>query len=298
MDLEPSELRSFVVLAAELHFRKASEQLFLSQPALTKKIQRLEEKVNGPLFVRSRRKVALTEAGRILLPRAAMLLRDAESAVAETRAVVDGRAGMLRIGFGIATVSRIVPETVRRFRKLYPGVELQMRDMASPSQIVALADGRLDVGLLRMPVTNPELACIPLFPERLVLAAAPSFPYNSKKGLSSCRDCPFIFQSSSISQTFYDHGMQLCRRVGFTPKIVQEASEMFTILNLVRAGLGVSLVPRSSVRLRVPRVRLHETHLKEATWYIGIAWNKGSEKRAIISRFVTVVRAVVGSQNV
>lgn len=293
MDLELSELRAFVVLAGELHFRKAAEQLFLSQPALTKKIQRLEEKIGGPLFVRSRRKVTLTEAGRVLLPTAAELLRDAESAVAETKAAVEGRAGTLRIGFGIASVSEILPRTILRFRQLYPQVELQMRDMSSPSQLAALLDGRLDVGLLRMPVANPELVSVPLFREHLVLAAPFGLSHSLKRGLSAFRNRPFIFLPRSVSETLHDHAMDLCQRAGFRPQIVQEASEMFTVLNLVRAGLGVSLVPSSAVRLRVPAVRFHDLHMKEALWTIGIAWNRSSEKQALISHFAAVVRSIV-----
>src|SRR5215467_4749362 len=147
MDVEFSELRAFVVLAGELHFRKASERLFLSQPALTKKIQRLEEKLNGALFVRSRRKVALTDAGKSLLPKATKLLQDAEDALRETRSAIEGRAGTLRIGFGIASVSDILPRTTLRFRKLFPNVELQLREMPSPSQVASLLESRLDAGI-------------------------------------------------------------------------------------------------------------------------------------------------------
>src|SRR5215472_3615417 len=132
MDMEFSELHAFVVLAGELHFRKASERLFLSQPALSKKIRRLEEKLKGALFVRSRRKVALTDAGKNFLPKAAKLLQDAEDALRETRATIEGRVGTLRIGFGLASVSDILPRTILRFRKLYPEVELQLREMSSP----------------------------------------------------------------------------------------------------------------------------------------------------------------------
>jgi DNA-binding transcriptional LysR family regulator len=109
-----------VTLAGELHFRKASERLSLSQPALSKKIQRLEEKLKGALFVRSRRRVALTDAGRSFLPKAAKLLQDAEDALRETRATVEGRAGTLRIGFGIASIPDIVPRTILRFRQALP----------------------------------------------------------------------------------------------------------------------------------------------------------------------------------
>src|SRR5215469_5871297 len=188
MDLEFSELRAFVVLAGELHFRKASERLFLSQPALTKKIQRLEEKLNGALFVRSRRKVALTDAGRSLLPKAAKLLQDAEDALRETQAAIEGRAGTLRIGFGIASVSDLLPRTILRFRKLYPEVELQMREMPSPLQVSSLIDDRLDAGILRLPVSNPKLISVPLFSEHLVLAIPADVPYRLKKGIGGFRN--------------------------------------------------------------------------------------------------------------
>ena len=133
MDVELSEIHSFWVLAGTLfHFWKSfPEQLFLFSEAgnfLSKKIRRLEDKVKGRLFTRTRRKVALTEAGRVLLTKAGKLLQDAESALATARAAAEGRAGTLRIGFGIASVSEIVPRTILSFRKSYPAVELQMRD--------------------------------------------------------------------------------------------------------------------------------------------------------------------------
>jgi DNA-binding transcriptional LysR family regulator len=292
MYLEPSELQAFLVLASVLHFRKASEQLFLSQPALSKKIRRLEEKVKGPLFVRTRRKVALTEAGRVLLPQARKLLRESDSTLAMTRAAVEGRAGTLRIGFGIASVAEILPRTILRFRKSYPDVELQMRDMSTPSQIAALLEASLDVGILRMPIAHPELISIPLFCERLVLVSTATMPYKPHEGIAGFRGKPFILVPRSVSQTLYDHALNLCRHAGFTPNIVQEASETFTILNLVRAGLGVSLVPSSAIRLRVPGLRFHELHLKAATWRIGIACNRNSEKDALVSRFVDIIRTV------
>ena len=293
-----SELRSFLVLADTLHFRKASEQLFLSQPALSKKIRRLEGKVGGPLFTRTRHKVALTEAGRVLLPKARRLLEESESALAATKAAVEGRAGSLRIGFGIASVSDIVPKTIMRFCSSYPDVELQMRDMSSPAQIAALLDGSLDVGILRLPVAYPELISTPLFREHLVLVVPSSFHDRKKEGLAGFRDQPFIFLSRSGSESFHDHSLRLCRIAGFTPHVVQEARELFTILNLVRAGLGVSLVPSSAVRIKVPGVRFHELHMKEAIWRIGIAWNRTSEKNILVSRLANIIATVVQNQNV
>jgi len=298
MDVEFSELHAFVVLAGELHFRKASERLFLSQPALSKKIQRLEEKVKGALFVRSRRKVALTDAGRSFLPKAAKLLQDAEDALRETRAAVEGRAGTLRIGFGIASVSEILPRTILRFRKLYPEVELHMREMPSPSQVLSLIEGRLDAGILRLPVSNPKLISVPLFSEDLVLAIPSGAPHRLKKGIGGFRNSGFILVSPSVSEAFHDRVLSLCLKAGFTPRVVQEANEILTILHLVRAGVGVSLVPRSAMRLKVPGVRFHELGWKEPLWRIGIAWNRNSEKLTLISRLLKVVQAVVGDEKV
>jgi DNA-binding transcriptional LysR family regulator len=298
MNLEFSELHAFVVLAGELHFRKASEQLFLSQPALSKKIRRLEEKLKGPLFARSRRKVALTDAGKKFLPRAAKLLQDAEDAVREAEATIEGRAGTLRLGFVIASVTDILPRTILRFRKLYPDVELHMREMPSPSQVSSLIESTLDAGILRMPVTNRQLVSVPLFSEHLVLATPADVRYRPRDGINAFRSSGFIFVSPTISETFHDRVLSLCLRAGFNPRVVQEANEVLTILHLVRAGVGVSLVPGSAMRLNVPGVRFHELNWKEPLWRIGIAWNRNAEKLPLISRLVKLVQAVVGAQNV
>src|SRR5215469_17949570 len=204
MNLEFGELHAFVVLASELHFRKASERLFLSQPALSKKIQRLEEKLKGALLVRSRRKVTLTDAGKSFLPRAAKLLQDAEDALRETQAAIEGRAGTLRIGFGIASLPEILPRTILRFRQLYPEVGLQMREMSSPSQVSALIESRLDAGILRMPVKDRKLTCVPLFSEHLVLATKADLPHQLKEGIGGLRNSGFIFVSPLIAKTFHD----------------------------------------------------------------------------------------------
>jgi DNA-binding transcriptional LysR family regulator len=298
MDLEFSELQAFVALASELHFRKAAERLFLSQPALSKKIQRLEEKLKGALFLRSHRRVALTDAGKSFVPKATKLLQDAEDALRETQAAMEGRAGTLRIGFGIASLPEVLPRTILRFRKLYPEVELQMREMPSPSQVSSLVERRLDAGILRMPVSNPKLVSVPLFSEHLVLAVPAGPAFRLTKGVSRFRDSGFIFVSPSVSKTFHDRVLSLCVLAGFTPRIVQQANEILTILHLVRTGLGVSLVPRSAQRLKVPGVRFHELNWKEPLWSIGIAWHRNSEKLSLISRFVSVVQSVVANQKV
>lgn len=288
MYLEISELNSFAVLAKELHFGRASNRLFRSQPALSKQIRRLESKVGGALFARTRRKVELTEAGRVLLPHAEKVLREAERALAVSKQAAGGLAGTLRIGFGIASVFEILPRTVVRFRKAFPLVELQMQDMTTPSQIESLLDGRIDIGILRLPVARPELDSLLLDREHFVAVTPKTLKYNKSKGLACLHDAPFILFDSI---TFIDRVFTLCRRAGFTPRVVQEANEIFTILNLVRAGLGVSLLPSAAIKMRVSGINFHELRSAEAEYSIGIAWNRFSEKHDLISRFTTIARA-------
>lgn len=288
MALELSELRSFVVLADHLHFGQAAEALHVSQPALTKQIQRLEDKVTGPLLIRGYRRVSLTPAGEILRDRARSLLRDAEIAEQMARLAVNGKAGLLRIGFGIASLAAGLPEILTRFRQHFPDVQVTMRDMSTPGQIEALERGDIDVGFVRLPVERPDLVTLPVLEEMLVAAVPRGMPY--RKGLSSLRNEPFVVISRSVSTSFFDHLVQTCRAAGFSPRIVQEVNELFTVLNLVQAGVGVSLVPRSTRLMRVPHVRLLDTGVAEAKWKIGLAWRKRDQSDSLVRNFISLAR--------
>jgi DNA-binding transcriptional LysR family regulator len=288
MALELSELRSFVVLAQHLHFGEAAQALHVSQPALTKQIQKLEAKVEGPLLVRGYRRVSLTPAGEILRDRARNLLREAEMAEEIARLAVQGKAGSLRIGFGIASLAAGLPDILTRFRQHFPAVHVSMRDMPTPDQIEALEQGNIDVGFVRLPVERPDLVTVPVLDERLVAAIPQGMPY--RRGLASLRNEPFVVIARSVSASYVDHVVRTCRAAGFTPRIVQEANELFTVLSLVRGGVGVSLVPRSANLMHVPNVRLLDTGLDEAKWKIGLAWRKADPLDPLVQNFIRLVR--------
>jgi DNA-binding transcriptional LysR family regulator len=288
MALELSELRSFLVLAHHLHFGEAAEALHVSQPALTKQIHKLEAKVEGPLLVRGYRRVSLTLAGEILRDRARSLLREAEIAEEMARLAVHGRAGLLRIGFGIASLAAGLPDILKRFRRHFPAVQVSMRDMPTPDQIEALEQGDIDVGFVRLPVESPDLVTVPVLEERLVAAIPQGMSF--RKGLACLRDEPFVVIARSVSASFVDHLVRTCRAAGFSPRIVQEANELFTVLNLVRGGVGVSLVPRSANLMHVPNVRLLDTGLDEAKWKIGLAWRKADPLDPLVHNFIGLVR--------
>ena len=289
MELALDDFHAIVVLAETLHFGRAADRLHVSQPALSKRIRRMEERVGGPLLLRRYRDVRLTEAGRLLADRGRLLLHDSAATLALSQRAARGQAGLLRIGFGIASILGLLPGVLLRFRRAYPDVQLQLRDMSTPEQVNALRDGGIDVGFVRLPVSDDRLMMRPVLHERLVAALGPRSPWNPRLGLRSVASEPFIIIARARSASFYDHALSICAASGFAPRVVQEANELFTVLSLVGAGLGVSLVPRSAALLRLPGVRFREVRLPEAAWNIAIAWHRDSGSMPLVQRFIGMV---------
>jgi DNA-binding transcriptional LysR family regulator len=257
---------------------------------LSKQIQRLEEKVGGPLVLRRHRDVRLTAAGHSFLSHARGLLRDMTAAIEAAQQAARGRLGTLRIGFGIATILELLPNILQRFRSAYPGVELRLRDMSTPGQLNALLREDLDVGFVRLPVDDPRIVTRPILHERLVAALGSKSPWRPRDGLASVSHEPFITIARSTSASFYDQVVAVCRAVGFTPDIVQEASELFTVLMLVRAGMGVALVPSAAAFREVPGVRFKPVAPVEAAWDIGLAWSADRAGEPVLGAFVELAR--------
>jgi len=292
MDLELRQMRSVVTLADHLHFGRAAAALHVSQPALTKQIRKIEEALEGPLFIRRPRQLALTRAGEVFVGRARPLLRDAQLAADLFHGATRGEAGLLRIGFGIASLASGLPDLIQRFRNRFPGVQIAMREMSTPAQLDALENRTLDAGFIRLPVpvSAVQLSAWPLFRDRLVVAVGPYSRKSPRGGLKSFARAPFIAVARSSSASLYDHVLRTCSAAGFTPRIVQEVGELFTVLNFVRAGAGVALVPNSSKVLKVRRVRYVETGVSAAAWSVGIAFRKSCATDPVFSNFLSVVR--------
>jgi DNA-binding transcriptional LysR family regulator len=288
MSLNIDALRSFVVLAEELHFGRAALRLHISQPALTKQIKRLESEIGGRLFERTTGRVSLTPAGEVLRDRSSALVKDAMALESFARQAVTGNLERLRIGFGIAMIGDLLPRAVIAFRKSYPSVSLEMQDLGSQIIVEAVLDGSLDIGFVRMPVANTRLECTMVLREQMLLAV-PADRFPKPVSLRSLRDEPFVLIARSTSETFQNHALNLCLAAGFTANVVQEAKETFTVLNLVRAGLGVTLIPGTARRMRVPGVRFYPLKTVSASWTIGMIWRK--DRRELIDPFQRAVMA-------
>jgi DNA-binding transcriptional LysR family regulator len=293
MNVDLEDLQALLVLAETLHFGRAADRLHVSQPALSKRIRRMEAWIGGPLLVRGYRDVRLTEAGRLLASRGRHIIEEAAATMALTQRAARGEAGLLRIGFGIASIFGLLPDVLLRFRRAHPDVQLHLRDMSTPDQIEALVSGEIDIGFIRHRVTDDRLQMRHVLNERLVAALGPHSRWSARAGLRSVAPEPFIIIARSRSASFYDHVLSVCAAAGFAPRIIQEADELFTVVSLVRAGLGVSLVPRSAALMRLPGVRFHELGLPEAAWNIALAWHRDSDRVPLVRRFLEAVPASV-----
>jgi len=287
MSFNVDALRSFVALSDELHFGRVAKRLHMSQPTLTKQVKRLESDLGAQLFVRTTGHVSLTAAGEALRERARILVADIAGLEAFARQAGRGETGNLRIAFGIGALSDLLPRVVIAYRKAFPRVQLEMQDMASRPQFDALLDGTIDLGFIRMPMHHAKLETTVVLREEMLIAVGSSRRPQRTLSLQDLKDDPFVLIGRSTSSTFYHHALALCAQAGFQPNVVQEAKETFTVLNLVRAGMGVSLVPSTARRMRVPGVRFYSIKSAEAKWDIAMAWRK--DRRTLVQPFARLV---------
>ena len=273
MALELSEMRSFIALCEQRHFGRTAKSLNISQPALSKQVQRLEDHLGGALLIRRSGCLHLTPAGDLFLQQARSLVAGADAAEQVTRLALRGEAGMLRVGFGVAVLARGLPDVIMRFRRRYPSVHLSVKNMSTSDQLEALSEGSIDIGFVRLPVTADRIEAVPLIKERLMIVLGKQHA-DISGGLRALHDEPFILPCRADSASFYDHVLRTFHAAGFVPRIVQETDVFFTALNLVRAGLGLSIAPSAIQLMRVPQIRFAETEVPEAEWSIGIAWNR------------------------
>jgi DNA-binding transcriptional LysR family regulator len=255
--MELRQLRYFVAVAEELHFRRAAARLHISQPPLSQQIRALEEELGCQLLTRTRRRVELTPAGQAFLRDARQLLGELDGAVATARRIDAGQTGRLRIGFVGSALLSIVPGTVERFRASRPGVAIELRERSTVDQLRAVAAGLVDVGLVRPPIDEDgSLRAVTVLRERTVAAlpAGHSLAALGRVPLRRLADEPLVLFPRDQAPGFHDLLIGALADTGAGPRVIQYAPEMLTIIGLVAAGTGVSLVPASVSRLALDGV--------------------------------------------
>jgi DNA-binding transcriptional LysR family regulator len=249
--IELRHLRYFVAVAEELHFGRAARRLGMAQPPLSQQIQRLEKLLDTQLLVR-RPRVQLTAAGETLLGSARASLAQLEHSWQDVQRVARGEQGTLVVSFDMSTLLGPLPRLIQRYRRLYPGVRLRLRELATSEQLRALENGSAELGLLREPPPDVGLGYVAVTRERFVaiLPANHALARRAAVEVRALAEQPFVHFPRELAPRLHDQIGALCRAAGFQPRVTQEASEWLTIVGLVEAGLGVSIVPESFRQLR------------------------------------------------
>jgi DNA-binding transcriptional LysR family regulator len=261
--MELRHLRYFVFVAEELHFGRAAERAGIAQPPLSQQIRTLEAELGVRLFNRTRRRVELTDAGKAFLPEARKTLRQAERSVRAARDGADGVAGRVTVGFVGSLAFGIVPDLLKHQHADLSDIRLELQELTSEQQRAALRAGEIDLGLIRYPIVEPAIESLRIATDPLVVAVP------ATHSLSNCIDgipvehlqgIPFVMFPRAHGPAFFDQIIALCRDAGFTPDIVQEATQMATIVAIVSAGIGVAIVPRSVARIALDGVEFRPLH--------------------------------------
>ncbi|MBV6756754.1 LysR family transcriptional regulator [Rhodococcus opacus] len=292
--MELRQLRYFVTVAEEMNFRRAAERLHIAQPALSQQISKFEKELRTTLFERTTRRVELTDAGRVLLDEGRRVLAEADHALAAVEQVAHGEVGLLRIGFVSSAALRIVPVTMLALQKEWPGVQVQLSESTTDRQLSAIADGILDIGLVREVDRADGIVVRPLTREPLLVAMHSSHPFAARESvrLVELRDERFLtFPRGQVSR-LYDHIAALCHHAGFRLEAAQEAVQFPTLLGLVVANTGVTIVPASLRALHLPDLRYVALSDAQAVSTVSVAYRADRQQIPAIRHFLDVATAL------
>ncbi|TYB62219.1 LysR family transcriptional regulator [Nonomuraea sp. PA05] len=284
------QLRGLVAVAEELHFGRAAQRLRMTQPPLSRQIQKLEAAVGVQLFERDNRRVALTPAGEAFLGEARRILSIAEAAPDLAQRVHAGTRGLIRLGFTAASTFGVLGRLLDRLERELPEVGIELFEMVTREQIAALTGEDLDLGLARPPF-DPELFdSVLLHKEALLLAVPAGHRLTELERPAHVDDLatePLIFHSQQRARYFYDLVVSMVPLA--QERIVHSVSQVITMLWLVSAGRGIAFVPASAALVGVPNVTFIalDTHLPEPV-ELHLLWPRASHNPAL-RRVLTVL---------
>jgi DNA-binding transcriptional LysR family regulator len=248
-DIDLRQLRYFVAVAEELHFGRAAVRLGMAQPPLTQQIQKLEAALGCRVFLRQPRNTTLTEAGAVLLEEARRLLEGVNEGMERARRAGRGETGQLTVGVPPSVMLTKLPLAIRKYRERFPNVQFTLRELATSAIEAALESGQIDIGFLR--AASGRFAEFE-FEEGLVavLPAAHPLAKRSRLALQHLAKEPFILFPRKLGEAFHDQLLSYCVAAGFTPRVVQEATQWQSVVTFVETGMGVSIAPACVEKFR------------------------------------------------
>jgi DNA-binding transcriptional LysR family regulator len=245
--MELRHLLYFKTVAEQLHFGNAARKLFISQPPLSRQIKELEDELGVLLFTRTNKRVNLTDAGKYFKTEVDAIFARLEESKSIVKQIHKSESGELKIGYISSVYQSQLAEVLIAMREVFSHIKTNLFEMPTLTQIKALEQGDLDVGILRAPVNSNQLKVKTLFFDPFVVViplTEAEFKQAGQLG-AYLKNSPFIFFSKDFAPHYNDKLIEICSRMSFTPEIVHEANNVHSILQLIEAGLGVSILPYS-----------------------------------------------------
>ncbi len=281
--MELRHLRYFVAVAEQLNFTRAAQRLRTAQPSLSQQIRDLENEIGVELLARNRRNVALTDAGRIFLDEARLVLAQAERAVSSARSLSNGAERSVTIGFVPAAEVKIFPPVFASVHMQHPELQIVLRSLTTGEQKEALLDKRIDIGFMRLPIEDKSLDSAVVLREKLVALLPADHPLAaaSELHLADLAAVPFLKISPKHAGNLADEIDHYMRRVGFEPKQAQTVENVLTLMTTIGLGLGFSLLPDYAEQLVFRNMATRRLLDPPVEVELAMVWRKGDDSPAV-----------------
>lgn len=288
--IELRHLHYFLAVAEELHFRKAAERLFISQPGLSRQIKQMETELGFALFERTNKKVILTKAGKYLKEEVSLLLKNLNDSFDHSKLIHEGMEGQINFGYVGSAMQNVIPQLLLKIREDHPKVHYSLREMENPDQIDALIQKEIDLAFVRLDKVPKGLEIRPVFEDSFSLVLPKGHPIDKEnfRGLKSFEEDAFILFDQSYSPAYYEQVMQIFKQSGFHPIISHNTVHASTIFRLVENNLGISIVPSSLALGYNMGIKLIELDKIPQKTVLSVAWNT-SNRNPILTKILSKV---------
>jgi LysR family hydrogen peroxide-inducible transcriptional activator len=283
------QLRYFDALARLCHFGRAAEACSISQPALSMQIKELEGALGGALLERSARQVNLTRFGEEVARRARDILRSVDEQADFARASQDRLAGRLRIGMIPTVAPYLLPAVIANLTRQHPELDIHVRETVTPKLIQELVEGRLDTAIVALPVSEPSLTEVALFDEAFLLVRSGADDNLPVPTSESLREMRLLLLEEG--HCFRDQALSFCNMQPSPPREILDASSLSTLVQMVSAGIGVTLIPEMAVSVETRSASVSVTRFRDPQprRTIGMVWRKTSPLASQLQQISDVV---------